>query len=146
MSASAIEEEELVERTVRDAKTVAVIGMKGADAPLASAYTIPATMQARGIRVIPVNPAISSALGEPALKSVRDLRERVDVVQIFRRSEYVSAHADEILAMPAELRPKVVWMQSGIVNEEAAAKLRAAGIGVVMDRCFAVEMAHFGRR
>jgi predicted CoA-binding protein len=141
-----IDEEQLIERTVRDARVVAVIGMKDADDALAPAYTVPAVMKQRGIRVIPVNPTIASALGEPSRAGMGDVRERVDVVQIFRRSELVGPHADEILSLPPELRPTVVWMQTGIADEKSAARLRAAGIGVIMDRCFAVEMSRHGRR
>ena len=139
-------QEELVARVVRDARVVAVIGAQGEDQRHKSAYSIPDVMHARGIRIIPVNPKLSSAFGERALGSVLELREKVDVVQIFRRSELVPPHVDEILAMPAEVRPDVVWLQTGIVHEGGAAKLRAAGIGVIMDRCFAVEMSRYGRR
>jgi hypothetical protein len=143
---NAAEEERLVERVVRTAKTVAVIGMKGQDSLHAPAASVPAVMQRRGIRVIPINPTVREALGEKALASVSELSEKVDVVQIFRRPELVAAHADEILAMSPALRPPVVWLQSGIVNDAAAAKLRAAGIEVIQDRCFAVEMTRLGRR
>jgi hypothetical protein len=138
-------EEELIRRVVTTAKTAAVIGMKGADDPRAAAATVPDEMRRRGIRVIPVNPTIAEAFGVPSLARVTDLRERVDVVQIFRRSELVGAHADEILTMPEALRPAVVWMQSGIADDDAAKRLRAAGIDVVQDRCFAVEMTRHGR-
>jgi predicted CoA-binding protein len=140
-----VDEETLARDVVRAAQTVAVVGMKGERTPEAPAHTVPAVMQRRGIRVIPVNPTIDSALGAPSLPSVAALREKVDVIQVFRRSSAVAALADEILAMPAELRPKVVWLQSGIVDENAAAKLRAAGMDVIMDRCFAVDMAKYRR-
>jgi len=133
-------ESELAE-IVRAARTVAVVGMKDerdADAP---AHAIPRSMQARGVRVIPVNPNIEAALGERAFARLADLPERPDVVQLFRRSEAVSAVADEILALPVERRPDVVWMQSGIKNDVAAARLAEAGIRVVMDRCFSVYVA-----
>jgi len=140
-----MDEEALVERTVRHTRVAAILGVKGDDAKNVPAHTIPALMQKRGIRIVPVNPTITSALGVPSLKSVADLRERVDVLVVFRRSEAISAHADEILAMSPDTRPPVVWMQTGIVNEEAARKLRGAGVEVVMDRCFGVEMSRLGR-
>lgn len=126
---------------VRGARVVAVVGIKGDQDAHAAAHSVPAAMQAHGIRIIPINPTIGSALGVPALKSIAELHERVDVLQIFRRAEALPGIADEVLALPPSLCPKTVWMQLGIVSEAAATKLRAAGIEVVMDRCFAVEMA-----
>lgn len=130
-----------ISEIVRSARVVAVVGIKGEQDAQAAAHTVPSTMKANGIRIIPINPTIESVFGVPSLKSVGELRESVDVLQVFRRSEALPGVADEVLALPESLRPKTVWMQLGIVNEEAAAKLRAAGIEVVMDRCFAVEMA-----
>jgi hypothetical protein len=129
---------------VRGAKLVAVVGMKGDEAASAPAHSVPARMKERGIRIVPVNPTLREALGVPALARLADLTERPDVVQVFRRPEYVKALADEILALPASTRPKVVWMQSGISSVAAAEKLEAAGIRVVMDRCFAVDLAMLG--
>lgn len=134
-----MEEERLVADLVRHAKTVATIGAKGEGS--APAYTVPRRMQQAGIRIIPVNPTIERALGEPARRSIAEVGERVDVVQVFRRREYLSGIADEIVALPPELRPRAVWFQSGLRDDAAAAKLRAAGVGVVQDRCFAVELA-----
>jgi len=139
--AGIVETESELAEIVRAARTVAVVGMKDerdADAP---AHAIPEAMQARGIRLIPINPRIDAALGERALARLADLSERPDVVQIFRRSEAVAAVADEILALPIERRPDVVWMQSGIKNDAAATRLAEAGIRVVMNRCFAVYAA-----
>jgi predicted CoA-binding protein len=135
-------EDEIVE-IVRGARVVAVIGMKGADEPWAPAHTVPGAMKRRGIRLIPINPKMREGLGEHALGTVAELQEPPDIIQVFRRSEYVAEHADEILALPAAVRPKVVWLQTGISDERAAAKLEAAGIRVVMDRCFAVDMAKY---
>jgi predicted CoA-binding protein len=134
-----------VAEIVRGARVVAVVGMKGDDARDAPAHTVPAQMAARGIRVIPVNPGVREALGQRALDRVAELTERPDVIQVFRRSEAVPALAAEIVALPAALRPGVVWLQSGIVSEAAAETLEAAGMRVVMDRCFAVELRKHGR-
>lgn len=134
-----MEEEQLVSDLVRTAKTVATIGAKGTG--FAPAYTVPRRMQQAGIRIIPVNPTIATALGEPARRSIADVGERVDVVQVFRRREFLAGIADEVLALAPELRPRAVWFQSGLRDDAAAAKLRAAGIEVVQDRCFAVELA-----
>ena len=129
---------------VRNAKVVAVLGMKGEASPDAPAFTVPRRMQQNGIAIIPINPTLASALGVKALASISELTASVDVLQVFRRSEAIGGIADEVLALPANLRPKVVWLQSGIVHAQAAAKLAAAGMEVVMDRCFAVEMTLAG--
>jgi predicted CoA-binding protein len=135
-------EPELAE-IVRSARSVAVIGMKDESDPDAPAHQIPKAVKARGLRVIPVNPKIVSALGEKAFPSVAAIGARVEVVQVFRRSEAIGAIADEILALPMESRPKVVWMQTGIRNDEAAERLAMAGIQVVMDRCLSVYAAKY---
>jgi len=130
---------------VRTARTVAVVGMKDESRPNEPAHSVPRRMHEVGIRIVPVNPTIASALGVTALRDLGALEERVDVLQVFRRPEHVPAVADEVLRMRPELRPELVWLQSGIVNDEAAARLEAAGIRVVQDRCFAVDLARFGR-
>jgi predicted CoA-binding protein len=130
-----------VAEIVRTTKTAAVVGMKDERSPDAAAYTVPQRMKALGIRLVPVNPTIERSLGVRALGSVAELGERVDLIQIFRRADRLPGLAREILAMAPERRPKVVWIQTGIVNDEAAEALAAAGIEVVMDRCFAVEAA-----
>ena len=129
---------------VRGAKVVAVVGMKGDDAASAPAHSVPARMSRHGIRIIPVNPTLKQALGVSALASLAELTEAPDVVQVFRRPEYLEALAGEILALPAPKRPKVVWMQSGIASVPAAERLEAAGMRVVMDRCFGVDLAKYG--
>ena len=97
-------------------------------------------MQQQGYRIIPVNPNIPSALGEKAYASLKDVPEKIDLVDIFRRSEFVPEAVDQAvaLAVPA------VWMQEGVIHEQAAAKARQAGIFVVMDRCILKE--HRARR
>jgi predicted CoA-binding protein len=138
MRENLIEQEEDLARIVRDARTVAVVGMKdGTDADAAS-FTIPKALKARGLRVIPVNPMIESSLGMTAYKDLASIPEAFDLVDIFRRSEAVAGIADEILALPPQRRPRVVWMQTGIRNDVAAAKLAEAGIQVVQDHCLGV--------
>ncbi len=132
-----------VAEIVRGARVVAVVGMKGERDRAVPAFYVPHAMKGHGIRLVPVNPMIDEALGAPALRSVADLTEKVDVIQIFRRPELVGALADEILALPAERRPAVVWLQTGIVNEPAAERLTEAGIEVVMDRCFMVDARRY---
>ncbi len=111
------------------AKTIAVVGLS--NKPYRTSHEIASYFKAMGYRIIPVNPNITEALGEKAYASLRDIPERVDVVQIFRRSEAVPPIVDDAIAIGA----KVVWMQTGIVNEGAAARAEAAGLKVVMDAC-----------
>ncbi len=123
---------------VRAMRSVAVVGMKDESRASEPAHSIPLLLHERGVRVIPVNPAIRAALGEPSRASLAAVGERVDVVDVFRRSDAIGEVADQVLALPAGQRPGVVWMQTGIRNEEAAARLVAAGIDVVMDACLGV--------
>jgi uncharacterized protein len=142
-AATHITDEDALAEIVRAARVVAVIGMvdeRKADRP---AYAIPRACQERGMRVIPVNPKIESSLGERAYPDLASVPERFDLVDVFRRSEDVEPHADEVLALPPDRRPRVFWMQSGIKNEAAAAKLHAVGIQVVMDRCLGVYAMHY---
>ena len=140
-----MDEDDLVERTVRTARIVATIGAKGTgDAP---AFTVPRRMVQRGIRVIPVNPTIGEAPlselgGERPRNNIAEVGEPVDVVQVFRRSTYLPGIAAEILALPKALRPGVVWLQPGVYDAGAVGELRNAGIEVIVDRCYAVELAY----
>ncbi|HET8649921.1 MAG TPA: CoA-binding protein [Gemmatimonadales bacterium] len=145
MSGRIVEDEAGLAAIVRGAKTVAVIGMKSSDDAPAAAYSIPAMLRQRGYRVIPINPALSGTriFGEPVLAGVADLSVRPDIFDVFRRSEAIPEVADEILALPAELRAPVVWLQTGIVHHDAAERLTAAGIDVVMDRCLGVYVSRY---
>jgi predicted CoA-binding protein len=124
-------------------RVAAVVGMKDDRDPGQPAYTVPRSMQATGIRVIPVNPTIASSLGERSYASLAEVPDRFDVVDVFRRPDRIPALADEILALPASKRPEVVWLQSGIVHPAAAQALAQAGIKVVMDRCLGVDARRF---
>jgi len=92
-------------------------------------------MQQQGYRIIPVNPNIQSALGEKAYASLKDVPEKIDLVNIFRRSEFVPEVVDQAIALAVP----AVWMQEGVIHEQAAEKARQAGIFVVMDRCILKE-------
>lgn len=144
--AAVIEDEKALAAIVRGARSVAVIGMvdeRKADRP---AYTIPKVCRERGLHVIPVNPMIESSQGLRAYPDLASVPEPFDLVDVFRRPEDVGPHADEVLALPPERRPRVFWMQTGIRNDAAAAKLTAAGIQVVMDRCLGVYAARYRSR
>ena len=110
-------------------KTIAVVGLS--DKPDRPGHRIPAYLQSQGYRIIPVNPMLSEVLGEKAYPSLREIPVPVDVVEIFRRAEDVPPAVEEAIAIGA----KIVWMQLGIVNEEAASRAESAGLGVVMDTC-----------
>jgi len=98
-------------------------------------------MQAQGYRVIPVNPTIAEALGETSYPSLMDIPGRIDLVNIFRRAEFV----DEVVDQAIRLKIPAVWIQEEVINEAAAAKARNAGLFVVMDRCILKEhRARFG--
>ena len=122
---------QLLERT----RTIAVVGIKaGAED---DAFRVPAYLQRAGYRIVPVSPKLERVLGEPVVASLREVREPVDLVDLFRAPQHVPAHVDEILAMSP--RPRAVWMQLGVSHDESAQRLEAAGIAVVQDRCIMVE-------
>lgn len=141
-----VESEADLAAIVRSMRAVAVVGMQGEDRPDAPAFEIPQLLQQRGVRVIPVNPKLSTALGERAWPDLASVPDRFEVVDVFRRSDAVPEVAEAVLALPADRRPGVVWMQSGIRNEEAAARLAAAGIDVVEDRCLGVYASRYRGR
>lgn len=116
--------------------TIAVVGLS--DKPDRTSYMVSEAMQAKGYRIIPVNPnATGSILGETAYRSLLDIPEPVDVVNVFRRSEDIGPIAEETVNM--KHKPKAFWLQLGIVNEEAGKLVADHGIQVIMDRCIKVE-------
>jgi predicted CoA-binding protein len=115
------------------ARTLAVVGLS--DDPSKASYGVSAYMQANGYRILPVNPGISSALGERSYASLSELPERPDVVNVFRLPKAIPAIVDEMLALGL----RDLWVQLGIRNEAAAQAAEAGGIHVVMDRCIMVE-------
>ena len=121
------------------AKTIAVVGLS--DSPLRPSNGVSAYMQAQGYKIIPVNPKISEALGEKSYPSLSDVPEKIDIVNIFRRPEFV----EEIVDQTIRLGIPAVWMQEEVINEKAAEKARRAGIFVAMDLCILKEhRARFG--
>ena len=115
-------------------RTIGVVGCS--KDPAKDAHTVPAYMQAHGYRVIPVNPTATEILGERAYPNLSAVSEPYDIVNIFRPSDQVEPIVDEAIRAG---KATVIWMQTGIVNEAAAAKARAAGMVVVMDRCMRTE-------
>jgi predicted CoA-binding protein len=126
-------EAERITELLRSAKTIAVVGLS--DNPLRTSYGVSEYMQSRGYRTIPVNPMIAESLGEKAYPTLSEVPEKIDIVNVFRRSEFVPDVVEEAI----RLGVRAIWMQEGVVHEEAAAKARAAGIFVVMDRCILKE-------
>ncbi len=121
------------------AKTIAVVGLS--DNPLRASHGVSAYMQAQGYKIIPVNPTITEALGEMAYPSLLDVPDQIDIVNIFRRPEYV----DSIVNQAIQRKVPAVWMQEEVINEAAAAKARKAGMFVAMDLCILKEhRARFG--
>ena len=115
------------------AKTIAVVGLS--DNPLRASHGVSAYMQTQGYTIVPVNPAIKEALGETAYPSLLDVPGKIDIVNIFRRPEFV----EEVVDQAIQHKAAAVWMQEGVIHEGAAAKARKAGIFVVMDQCILQE-------
>lgn len=120
---------ELLQRS----KTIAVVGLS--DSPMRPSYGVSAYMQAQGYKIIPVNPQITEALGEKSYRSLLDVPEKIDIVNIFRRPEFV----DEIVDQAIQLKVPAVWMQEEVINQKAAEKAEKAGIFVAMDLCILKE-------
>ena len=132
-----VDDDEGLRRIFEEAHTIAVLGAK-AD-PGAPAYYVPSYLADRGYRILPVNPLLEGrdVHGEASVDDVSAIEETVDVVEVFRRPQYLPEHAEEILAMSP--RPAVVWFQLGIRHDGAAERLAREGIRVVQDRCMMPE-------
>ena len=126
-------EADQITELLKTAKTIAVVGLS--NNPMRAAYGVSAYLQTQGYRIIPVNPEADVVLGEKAYKSLSDVPDQIDVVDIFRRSEFVGPIVDEAIQKGA----KAVWMQETVVDEQAAKKARDKGMFVVMDRCILKE-------
>ena len=126
-------ESDPIAELLKHATNIAVVGLSAS--PLRPSHGVSAYMQAQGYHIIPVNPEIEEALGERAYPSLKAVPGKIDVVNVFRRPEFV----DEIVDQAIELKVPAIWMQEGVIHEVAAAKARKAGILVVMDRCILKE-------
>ena len=121
------------ENLLRNSKTIAVVGLSGRRSR--PSYGVSEYMQSNGYRIIPVNPNEAEILGEKVYASLEEVPDRIDIVDIFRRSESVPEIVDAAIRIGA----KGIWMQEGVIHDEAAEKARAAGLEVVMDRCILKE-------
>jgi uncharacterized protein len=126
-------EAEHITELLKNAKNIAVVGLSSS--PLRPSYGVSAYLQSHGYKIIPVNPEIKGALGEKAYPSLSEVQEKIDIVDIFRRSEFVPGVVDEAIG----LKPAAIWMQEGVMHDAAAEKARRAGIFVVQDRCLLKE-------
>ncbi len=117
------------DKILRSARTIAVVGLSAN--PRRPSHGVARYLQRAGYRIIPVNPNVSEVLGERAYATLSELPAPVDVVEVFRRSEYAGAIVDEAIAIGAG----AVWLQDGVVDDAAAERARAAGLDVVMDDC-----------
>ncbi len=114
-------------------KTIAIVGLS--DKPDRPSYKVGKYLMDEGFKIFPVNPNIDNFLGIKSYKNLGDIKEKIDVVDIFRKSEYVESIVDEAIKIGA----KTVWMQEGVINENAAIKARSAGLIVVMNMCLMKE-------
>lgn len=120
---------------LRSARTIAVVGLS--DKLDRDSYGVSAYLQRQGYRIIPVNPGVQQVLGEKSYASLKEVPERVDIVDIFRKPDAIPAIVDEAIAIGA----KAVWMQLGLAHNAAAEKARDAGLAVIMNKCIKIEHA-----
>ena len=138
-----IDDAEQIRDLISRTKTIAVLGMKTEAQSSQPAFYVPNYLNSAGFEIIPVPvyyPQVTQILGQNVYRKLVEIPFEVDLVNVFRRSEDVPAHLDDILAK----RPKAVWMQSGIRNDAVAETLAKAGIKVVQDRCLMVDHRYMG--
>ena len=131
--------ESTIDRILKETRTVAVVGIS--DKPERPSYAVARYLKERGFRIVPVNPFLSEVLGEKAYPSLSEVPVKVDLVDVFRKSEEVPPIAEEAVRIGA----RFFWMQEGVVSGEARDRLERAGISVVMDLCIKKELARRGR-
>ena len=122
-----------IRELLTNAKTIAVVGLSSN--PLRPSFGVSQYMQRKGYRIIPVNPNEQTVLGEKAYSSLAEIPDKIDLVDVFRRPEFVPEIVDEVI----RLRIPAVWLQEGVVHQSAARKARGSGIFVVMDKCILKE-------
>lgn len=128
---------EAIRIILEETRTIAVVGLSSD--PSRPSHGVARYMQSRGYRIIPVNPNEVEVLGEKSYPRIADVPEKIDLVNIFRRSEEAGAHVDEAIRVGA----RAVWMQEGVIDEDAARRALMAGLYVVMDRCILKEHMRF---
>ncbi len=118
---------------LRQAKTIAVVGLSSS--PTRPSYTVARYLQSQGYHIVPINPMLNEVLGQQAYPDLRSVPFDVDMLDVFRRSEFVGPHVDEAIDRGVE----IVWLQLGVHDPAAETRAREHGISVVTDRCIAVE-------
>ncbi|MBN1930887.1 MAG: CoA-binding protein [Desulfobacterales bacterium] len=132
-SGKIITEEKEIREILKNSSTIAVIGLS--TQPDKASYRVAKYLKDQGYRIIPIHPNAQEILGEKVSASLDDIKEPVDIVDVFRKSEQILPHAKEAV----RLKPKVFWMQLNIENQAAAELLVAAGINVIMNQCLMVQ-------
>ncbi|MDE3173421.1 MAG: CoA-binding protein [Gemmatimonadota bacterium] len=138
-----VEDDAGIRRIIEQSHRIAVLGIKTAESQQ-SAYLIPEALQRSGFEIVPVPvyyPDVTEILGRPVYRTLAAIPGPVDLVDVFRRPRDIPQHVDDIIAK----RPRAVWFQLGIRNDEAAERLAREGIDVVQDRCLMVEARRIGR-
>ena len=130
---SSVRERDAIYELLARARTIAVVGLS--NRPVRPSHGVALYMQTQGYRIIPVNPTISQALGERSYPSLLDVPEKIDIVNIFRRPEFV----EEIVEQAIQLKIPAVWMQEEVIHQKAAQEAEKAGLFVVMDLCILKE-------
>jgi len=126
-----VDNDESIRQILKTSRTIAVVGIKDETHAQEAAHSVPAYLQSRGYKIIPVNPHYKAVFGKPSFSTLSEISEPVDIVMMFRAPANVPMHVDDAL----HLKPKVLWMQTGIRNQDAAHKLAKNGIKVVQDHC-----------
>jgi predicted CoA-binding protein len=135
-----INSSETIKKVLEDCKTIAVVGLSSN--PERPSYGVASYMRSRGYKVIPVNPNETEVFGDKAYSSLADVPDKIDLVDIFRRSSEAGHAVDEAIALGI----KAVWLQEGVIDQAAAARAHDAGLLVVMDRCWLKEHARNSRQ
>lgn len=140
-----VDDAEGIRTLLKETRRIAVIGIKTEEQSFQPAFYVPQYMAHAGFEIVPVPvyyPEVTEILGQKVYRKLEDVPGEIDMVNLFRRPQDVTGHVDDILAK----KPKAVWMQSGIRNDEAAEAFARAGIRVVQNRCLMVEHRSLGRR
>jgi len=127
-------QDESISKILASAKTIAVVGLSAK--PYRASFGVTETLQSAGYRIFPVNPNETEILGEKCYARLEDIPEKIDIVDIFRRPEFVPEIVDAAIRIGA----RAIWMQEGVVDERAAERARRAGLFVVMDNCIAKQI------
>ena len=126
-----------IQKILTQSKKIAVVGLSGD--PSKDSYRVSKYMQQQGYRIIPVNPKYKKILGETSYPDLRSVPEKVDIVNVFRKSESIPSFIDDVIA----IKPLVLWLQLGIFDQQSVEKAKKAGITVVSDKCIKVEHSRF---